>query len=221
MNPTRKLTLADAFASRCGALRAAGAGLGLLACVCMAAAHESEAAAQEDRPLLAMRGDEAAARITQEVADERSLGPASATPRVYLEGRATGDWPGAGVRLWLSSGRAAFGVGIVARGPLPPSPAAPSDGSNAAAGPALNLTLGVRYRMSNEHSVFADAYGAHGAHTDYGTALGTSRFGVDWKPAKAKFGFERGAFGLRLDSGYRLTLRARRGGAAVYLRGQF
>jgi hypothetical protein len=170
-----------------------------------------------------MQGDETGVRLSYEIIDERGRNPPSATPRVRLDGRAPGDWTGASLRLWLSSGRASVGVGIgiTASDDRLPSAGGDGDGSNAVARQKLNLTLGMRYRMSKEHAIFADASGAHRAGTDSGNAQDTAKVGVEWKPAKAKFGFERGALGLRLDSGYRLTLRARRGGAGLYLRGQF
>jgi hypothetical protein len=34
-------------------------------------------------------------------------------------------------------------------------------------------------------------------------------------------GFDHGAIGMQLDSGYRLSLKPRHGGLGLYLRGQF
>jgi hypothetical protein len=54
-----------------------------------------------------------------------------------------------------------------------------------------------------------------------GDAHVTAKVSVEWKPARSRFGFERGALGVRLASGYRLALKARRRGVYLYLRGQF
>ena len=82
-------------------------------------------------------------------------------------------------------------------------------------------SLGLRWRVSDEHAVFAAAYiarpaaaGARGV--DYGTKMG-----VEWRPAKSTLGLEHGALGMQLESGYKLSLKVRRGGPSVYLRSQF
>jgi hypothetical protein len=48
-----------------------------------------------------------------------------------------------------------------------------------------------------------------------------TKVGMEWKPAKRTLGFEHGAVGMQLDSGYRLALKPRHGGLGLYLRGQF
>jgi len=94
-------------------------------------------------------------------------------------------------------------------------------------GAAPTMNLGVRYHVSEHHVVFANASGVRGANSlrDFSTDPlapgGETKLGVEWKPAKSTLGLEHGAIGLQLDSGYRLSLRTRRGGAGVYLRGKF
>jgi hypothetical protein len=89
------------------------------------------------------------------------------------------------------------------------------------------MNVGVRYRLSEQHLVFANASGIHGASgtrepgADPFADDVRTKLGVEWKPAKSALGLERGAIGLQLDSGYRLSLRTKRGGAALYLRGKF
>ncbi len=61
---------------------------------------------------------------------------------------------------------------------------------------------------------------SHGGRADHGVDMGT-RVGLEWMPAKSNFGLAQGALGLQLESGYRLSLKLRRGGPTVYLRGQF
>lgn len=101
------------------------------------------------------------------------------------------------------------------------------------AGAVPTMSLGVRYQLSERHVVFANASGVRGAMgmrdmhdlhdrgADPSAPDVTTKLGFEWKPAKATLGLERGAIGLQLDSGYRLSLRTRRGGAALYLRGKF
>jgi len=48
-----------------------------------------------------------------------------------------------------------------------------------------------------------------------------TKVGLEWKPAKQRFGIDHGALGIHLDSGYRIALRARHGGLGLYLRTQF
>jgi hypothetical protein len=205
-----------------GTLRTCGVGLVLLACLCEAAAQEAPAwTAYQDRVLLASPSDESAAQWSYEVIAVRSRVLAPTAPRVNLDGRTANDLAGVTYRVWMSSGRAAVGVGIGTLGYLWPSADGHGDGPRTLIGAVPNLSLGVRYRMSNEHSVFADASGARGLGADAGDAYYTAKVGVEWKPAKAKFGFEQGALGVRFDSGYKLALKARSGGAGLYLRGQF
>ena len=54
------------------------------------------------------------------------------------------------------------------------------------------------------------------ADAGYGTKLG-----VEWRPSKSTLGLEQGALGMQLESGYRLSLKVRRGSPSLYLRSQF
>lgn len=54
------------------------------------------------------------------------------------------------------------------------------------------------------------------ADARYGTKLG-----VEWRPSKSTLGLEQGALGMQLESGYRLSLKVRRGSPSLYLRSQF
>ncbi len=93
-------------------------------------------------------------------------------------------------------------------------------GNNGLPAAAPSLTLGLRYRVTERHLLFVDAttpsLGAESA-----AALVSAKVGMEWKPSKSRAGFEQGALGLQLDSGYRLSLKARRGGPALYLRSRF
>lgn len=95
------------------------------------------------------------------------------------------------------------------------------------AGAVPTMTLGVRYHLSEQHVLFANtsgvrgALGSRGLGADLAAADVTTKLGLEWKPARSALGLERGAIGVQLDSGYRLSLRTRRGGAGLYLRGNF
>ena len=64
---------------------------------------------------------------------------------------------------------------------------------------------------------------AHGAtQGDAGADLFATKLGVEWAGrSRSRLGFDKGAFGLLLDSGYRMSLRIRHGGLGLYVRGQF
>ena len=84
-----------------------------------------------------------------------------------------------------------------------------------------NVMLGLRLRVSREHALFANASAEQGLYADPTLAAYSGKVGLEWKPAKPQFGLEQGALGFQLASGYKLSLRARHGGPALYLRGKF
>ncbi|HJV61918.1 MAG TPA: hypothetical protein VJ743_13295 [Albitalea sp.] len=128
---------------------------------------------------------------------------------------------GVDYRLWMGRGRTQFGVGVGSLGAVAPS----SDPHGAAAlalvGASPALTLGVRHHLTAESTVYADAYGTRTLAGEPHAGYVNAKVGVEWKPAKPRFGFEHGALGIHLDSGYRLALKAHHGGLGLYLRGQF
>lgn len=152
--------------------------------------------------------------------------PAIAAPRLTIE---TTRWPAAApdgrphadatdlaLRWWLRRGAAqvGFGIGAVGRPALQGEPGAP-----AIAWSASTLSLGLRWRLGARSMLYADASDARAAAP--GGDLYATRLGVEWARAPSRFGFEKGAFGLRLDSGYRMSLRLRHGGLGIYLRSRF
>ncbi len=204
------------------ALRSLGVGLLLMALMCEVAAQESSVlAAYQDGAVLATRGDEAAASTSVEVTALRARMAAPAAPLASLDGRASSDLAGVSYRFWMSHGRADVGVGVGTLGYLLPASDGRIDSPRSLVGAVPTVSVGVRYRMSNEHSVFADASGARGLGADPSGAYYNTKVGMEWKPAKSRMGFEQGAFGLHFDSGYKLSLKARHGGLGLYLRGQF
>ena len=75
--------------------------------------------------------------------------------------------------------------------------------------------------MSDQSTIYADTSAAQGLGQNPPAAYYTTRGGVDWKTRKSRLGFDRGSVAMQLDAGYRLSLRTRRGGVALVLRGSF
>ena len=49
-----------------------------------------------------------------------------------------------------------------------------------------------------------------------------TKLGAEWKSPASRFGLDkRGHLGIQFDSGYRMSLRLRKSGVGVYVRGQF
>jgi hypothetical protein len=210
-------------ASRTAALlRTLGVGLVLMAGLCEVAAQESQLLnSYQDGAVLATRTDEPASPTSYEITAVRSRMLAPVGPLAHLDGRMTNEVAGLSYRVWMSRGRADVGVGVGTLGYVMPTADGRVDGPRALAGSVPAVMVGVRYRMSNEHSVFADASGVRGLGADPNGAYYNTKVGMEWKPAKSKLGLEHGALGLHFDSGYKLSLKARRGGLGLYMRSQF
>ncbi len=133
---------------------------------------------------------------------------------------------GVGYRVWMSRGRTDIGLGFGALGRMAEAPPA-ADASAAPRGwasAAPVVSVAMRYRVSEQAAVFADASLAHAlAGTQGAGDYANAKVGVEWKGAESRLGFERGRLGLgmQLDSGYRMSLRIRKSGLGVYLRGSF
>ncbi|HEX6707906.1 MAG TPA: hypothetical protein VF169_24390 [Albitalea sp.] len=140
---------------------------------------------------------------------------------VGADGFALTETAGVNYRVWMSRGRAGIGVGVGTLGYLQPGPAGSRDGAQALVGMTPTVSVGMRYRMSPNAAVFADAIGARALPPDMSGGYVNTKVGMEWKPAQSRFGFDHGAIGFHFDSGYRLAVKARRGGLSVYLRGQF
>lgn len=148
--------------------------------------------------------------------DGPALPPESAlAPGRDALGRPLNEIDGVALRWWLRRGRADVGLGIGTIGQR----AGGTDGR--ADAPLLygtsTVVVGWRWSMGDRSLLYADASGMR----RYGADLVQAKVGVEWKPRTSALGFERGALGIRFDSGYRMSLRARRGGLGVYLRSQF
>jgi len=152
-------------------------------------------------------------------------------------GRPYTEMGGLSYRWWLRRGRADIGVGVGTVGYLvspieglgasPHSLVYTGPHSHVYAGPhtlahaAPTVTLGWRYQVDDRSMVFADALQARLSHADDRSEVYSTKVGMEWKERKSRVGFEKGALGVQFDSGLRMSLRARKGGLGLYLRGQF
>lgn len=154
------------------------------------------------------------------VTSERSwVQPGAAAP-LDASGRAYRDMAGVSVRWWARHGRADLGLGLGTVGFVaPPLPNGAGVGGLREAVPTV--TLGMRYRVSSEAAVYADATSARSLAADAAPGLYNTKVGMEWKPAKSKFGLEGRSLGVQLQSGYRMSLRLRSRGIGVYFRGKF
>jgi hypothetical protein len=148
------------------------------------------------------------------------LAPVAVAP-IGPDGRPMSDLAGVSYRLWTSHGRTDLGVGVGTIGYVQPRPDGRIEGPVSLTGAVPTVSLGLRYHVTRDSAVYADASGARGLGTDTANGYVNAKVGLEWKPAKSRFGFEHGALGMHLDSGYGLALKARHGGLGLYLRGQF
>lgn len=162
-----------------------------------------------------------ATTVTPEVSAVRTHLPSNGPTGFTADGRALSELAGVNYRLWVSHGRAGVGVGVGTIGYVTPRPDGRVEGPLALTGTSPMVSVGLRYRLSHESTVFADASGVHGLGTEPNANYLNTKLGMEWKPAKRAFGFDHGAIGMQLDSGYKLSLKARHGGLGLYLRGQF
>ena len=134
-------------------------------------------------------------------------------------GRPQGEVGGVSYRWWVGHGASNFGVGVGALGYMVPSPDA--RGGQTLAYTSSMLRVGWRYQMNPGSTVFADASGARRFNEDTSDRVST-KVGVEWKARATKFGLDASrSLAFQLDSGYRMSLKVRRNGIGVYVRGQF
>jgi hypothetical protein len=144
-------------------------------------------------------------------------------PPANLATRGITEMAGVDYRWWVGHNlsRTEWGVGVGTLGYVQPGPNGRREGAASLLSPSPLLSLGLRYRITHESSVYADASGTRGLGGDLSDGYVGAKIGMEWKSGKPRFGIEQGAVGLHLDSGYRLALKARHGGLGLYLRGQF
>lgn len=159
--------------------------------------------------------------LTPELSAERTRLAAPDAAPLAPDGRALTELAGVNYRLWMGRGRTEFGVGLGTLGYVHPGPDGRVDAGASMLRSSPTLSLGVRYRVTPESAIYADASGARGLGMDSSAAYVNTKVGMEWKPAKSRLGFDHGALGMHFDSGYRLSLKARRGGVRIVLRGEF
>lgn len=173
-------------------------------------------------PMLNSPADGRRASFAPQVTAERSRLIGADTLGVGADGRPSTELSGVSYRWWLSRGRSDVGVGVGALGRVITQPPGVIDGGTSLAGSVPTVTVGWRYRVTNDSVVFADASGARGLGLNGNGNYVSTKLGAEWKSPVSRFGLDkRGHLGVRLDSGYRMSLRVRKSGIGVYVRGQF
>ena len=151
----------------------------------------------------------------------------TAPPKVTIEQARGGDGDrapaqvgGMTYRWWVTHGASNFGLGLGTLGYVVPSPEAGGPASLVYS--ASVLTIGYRYQVNPRSTLFADASGARRFDADTADRYST-KVGVEWKASSSKLGLDGASRSLafQLDSGYRMSLKVRRNGVGVYLKGQF
>jgi len=135
-------------------------------------------------------------------------------------GRPLVELGGVTYRWWVNRGASNFGVGVGALGYVTP-PAEPGGAQALSYGSSV-LTLGWRYQVDNHSTVFADASGARRFDADTSDRF-SGKVGVAWKARSNKFGLDGASrsVAFQMDSGYKMSLRVRRNGVGIYMKGQF
>jgi hypothetical protein len=137
------------------------------------------------------------------------------------DGTAVQQMAAVDVRWWLLRGPASVRLGVGTLQLLHPvTEALPQPGAEALP-LAPTVSVGMSVLMTRRSALYADASSAVGLPADSGLGYMRTKVGLEWKPAKSRLGLDEGRVGIQFDSGYRLSLRVRRGGVGVYLRGQF
>ena len=182
----------------------------------------AEARAGQGASLIERVANVGAAEPAPTLTLERTRWPAGATSSVVAldaAGRPLAEATGFSYRWWLRRGRTDVGIGLGAIGRVVAPVEANGEASLAYAAPTL--TLGLRYQLTERSTLYADASGARRVQGEAGADLFATKLGVEWTRSRSRLGFDKGALGLRLDSGYRMSLRIRHGGLGIYVRGQF
>ncbi|KQV91659.1 hypothetical protein [Rhizobacter sp. Root1221] len=135
-------------------------------------------------------------------------------------GRPLSHMGGVTYRWWVTRGASNFGVGFGTFGYVVPSPEA--GGPQTLAYGSSVLMVGYRLQVNPRSTLFADAFGARRFDADTTDRIST-KVGVEWKARSNKFGLDGASRSLafQLDSGYRMSLKVRRNGIGVYVKGQF
>lgn len=201
---------------------------GLLAAApALALADEGTGAALAGEPSAHMINDSLVARhvdkvtLTSEVDTVRAHIDGDAAQALGAQGRSLSELAGLNYRLWMGRGRTELGVGVGTLGYVRVSPDAQAEALSTLVNTSPTLAVGLRHRFSGGSVIYADALGTRTLGGERNAGYVNTKVGMEWKPAKPRFGFEHGTVGIHFDSGFRLDVKARRGGLSLYLRGQF
>ncbi len=124
-------------------------------------------------------------------------------------------------RWWLGRGRTQVGVGVGTLGYVMEPFVGRRSNAQAVTGSVPMMTVGWRYNVSNFSAVYADASRAQALSREAMAAQYNTQVGVEWQTKKSHLGLDSGRFALQLDSGYRMSLKVRRNGLSVMVRGDF
>jgi hypothetical protein len=175
----------------------------------------------ENVAAMAQKGSSDKLAVTPEVSTLRAHVSSNGPVGLTTDGRTLSELAGVNYRVWMSHGRAGVGVGVGTLGYITPRPDGRIEGPVALTGASPTVSVGLRYRVTPDSTVYADASGVRNLGTEAPANYVNTKVGMEWKPAKRSLGFDHGAIGMTLDSGYKLSLKPRHGGLGVYLRGQF
>ncbi|MEP7296555.1 MAG: hypothetical protein ABI702_10205 [Burkholderiales bacterium] len=128
-----------------------------------------------------------------------------------------------GVERWVSRGRAGFGVGLGSIA-LVDRPfgglTANADAATLTRASGSLLMLGLRYRASDQSSLYAHAINVRGLGAESDERV-VGKVGIEFKAAQSQWGVDYGGLGLRLAGDARMTLKLRRGGLGIFMRRSF
>jgi len=128
---------------------------------------------------------------------------------------------GVSYRWWISHGRSDVGVGVGTLGYRVTPIGALADDPRIRTGATPMLSVGWRYRVSDQSVLHADALSARGLAVNGGDGYFT-KIGVEWKAKpESRFGLDGSSLGLQFDSGLRMSIRLKKGGVGFYLRSKF
>lgn len=125
-------------------------------------------------------------------------------------------------RWWHSNHRTDIGVGLGTMGQYVSAfDGRSSENAQPLQKPVASVSVGMRWRMSPDSALYADASSARGLFGKGSDAYFT-QLGVEWQGApRSGLAFASGGVGLRLDSGKTMTMRIKGGGLGLYLRSKF
>jgi hypothetical protein len=129
------------------------------------------------------------------------------------------------VQHWVGNGRAGIGAGVggvtIVDRPTGMTPGRFSDSGGAvSAVSGATLMLGLRYRTTQDSSIYASATHLSGLGLASEDRI-VSKVGVEFKAAQSHFKIDYGGLGMHFAGDTRMTLKLRRSGVAVGMRRSF